>query len=366
VSFASLSIAAITGIAVAEMTGSLVTPYSAGVSWSGTLLVDTLLAVMAALLYVTIDHLTCSLDQTRCSARDLQAAQADLRQERDTAQMYEERYRTLIQNQGEGIGIVDPHERFTFANPAAESIFGVPPGELVGRNLGEFVAPEEFARVRQQTQARQRSEKSAYEIEIVQPPGARRTLLVTATPRFDAAGRFAETFGIFRDITERKQAELALRASEEKWQRFSQHATAGIVVCDEQGNVIEWNPAQERITGIAREHALGQALVKLQFEIALPERRRPEGYAMIQASLSEFLRTGQAPWADTLTYNEIQTAAGQRRIIQAVVFAIPTARGFMAGSITDDVTVQKQAELELRERETFLNAIIETLMSSTV
>lgn len=42
----------------------------------------------------------------------------------------EERWRTMIENQGEGVGIVDLQERFTFANPAAERIFGVPRGGL--------------------------------------------------------------------------------------------------------------------------------------------------------------------------------------------------------------------------------------------
>jgi PAS domain-containing protein len=39
----------------------------------------------------------------------------------------EERYRTLIENVGEGIGFVNPEEQFAFANAAAEDIFGVPP-----------------------------------------------------------------------------------------------------------------------------------------------------------------------------------------------------------------------------------------------
>jgi PAS domain S-box-containing protein len=44
----------------------------------------------------------------------------------------EQRYRTLVENLGEGIAIVDPEENFRFANPAAEEVFGVPPGGLGG------------------------------------------------------------------------------------------------------------------------------------------------------------------------------------------------------------------------------------------
>ena len=47
----------------------------------------------------------------------------------------EAHYRTLIENVGEGIGLVNPQDQFTFANPAGEDIFGVPPGGLLGRSL---------------------------------------------------------------------------------------------------------------------------------------------------------------------------------------------------------------------------------------
>ena len=63
----------------------------------------------------------------------------------------EELYRTLIENTGEGIVFVDLEERFTFVNPAAETIFGVEEGTLKGRCIGEFTTPEVFAAIREQT-----------------------------------------------------------------------------------------------------------------------------------------------------------------------------------------------------------------------
>lgn len=119
----------------------------------------------------------------------------------------EARYHELIVNQGEGLGLVDPKERFTFVNPAGEAIFGVPPGTLVGRSLREFTTPDQFAWVREQTRRRQVGEKSTYEMEIVRPDGQRRTLLVTAVPRTDKSGQFVGSFGLFIDLTERKRAE---------------------------------------------------------------------------------------------------------------------------------------------------------------
>ena len=132
----------------------------------------------------------------------------------------EEQFRLLVQNQGEGIGMADLEERFTFANPAAEAIFGVPPGKLVGRRLEDFMTPEQYAGVLEQTWKRNYGERSTYDLEIVRADGERRNLLVTACPRNDPQGRFIGSFGIFRDITEHKRAEQQLRERMKELQAF--------------------------------------------------------------------------------------------------------------------------------------------------
>jgi PAS domain S-box-containing protein len=130
-------------------------------------------------------------------------------------QASQERYRALVENLGEGVAFVDPDEFFTFSNPAADAIFGVPVGELMGRNLKDFVDAEQFVHIRAQTQKRRRGEKNFYEMAIVCPDGQKRWVLITAVPQVDAAGQFAGTFGVFRDITDRRQAEEELRQAKD-------------------------------------------------------------------------------------------------------------------------------------------------------
>ncbi len=128
----------------------------------------------------------------------------------------ERRFRTLVENQGEGIGIVDPDERFVFANPAGERIFGLPLGGLVGRSLDEFTDPEEYGRIRKQTERRSEGLRSSYEMTITGADGVRREILLTATPQFDEIGTFSGTMGIFLDVTERNRMARALGESERK------------------------------------------------------------------------------------------------------------------------------------------------------
>ena len=124
--------------------------------------------------------------------------------------------RNLIENIGEGIGVVDTKEVFQFANPAAEQIFGVGNGELVGKNLDEFLPDPSRETVAAQTRKRKEGDRTIYELEIVQPNGNSRWLTVTASPQTDADGKHTGTFAIFRDITERKVYESHLIQAKEK------------------------------------------------------------------------------------------------------------------------------------------------------
>lgn len=120
----------------------------------------------------------------------------------------EEQFRTLVENQGEGLGILDPAGIFIFANPAMETTLGAHRGNLVGRVLLDFIAPGFHERERQEAEKRQQGQKSVYELEIFRLDGEKRTISVTATPWFKD-GVFAGTFGLCQDITDRKNMEIA-------------------------------------------------------------------------------------------------------------------------------------------------------------
>ncbi|RJP74945.1 MAG: PAS domain S-box protein [Candidatus Zixiibacteriota bacterium] len=134
-------------------------------------------------------------------ARDIterKAAELALREEK-------ERFRTLVDSLGEGVSIGDLEENLIFANPAAERLFGVGPGQLVGRNLKEFLSPEQYEIVRQHTASRVRGVRSHYEMEIIRADGERRTLIITATPLMSPEAGLKGVLGVFRDITDIKE-----------------------------------------------------------------------------------------------------------------------------------------------------------------
>ena len=142
-----------------------------------------------------------------CGIRTTLQDISELKRAQEMLRVSEERHRTLVFHMAEGVAVVDEQERFTFANPAAENIFGVPPGTLVGHALSDFVDPAEFARIREQTTKRRSGETAVYEIQTVRPDYARRYLLATVSPLVSNDNGFGGSIGIFRDITDRKLAE---------------------------------------------------------------------------------------------------------------------------------------------------------------
>ncbi len=124
----------------------------------------------------------------------------------------EERYRTIVENSGEGIAFVDAQENFIFANPAAEKVFGLPAGTIIGKNLSQLLSEDQFKLVKDETSRRSQGESSIYELEILRPNGERRIISVTAVPQKDALRGFVGTYGVFRDITGQKQTDEKIKA----------------------------------------------------------------------------------------------------------------------------------------------------------
>ena len=164
-----------------------------------------------------------------------------------------------------------------------------------------------------------------------------------------------------KEIIERKQIEEALRKSEQKFRSMIEKANNGIMLCDEQGIIIEYNKAQEKIAGLKQEEVIGKCVWDILFLVNIEERKTPESYKNVKAAILGMLKTGKVPHDNHVREVEIQRHDGKRRFIEQLVFTIPTDKGFMACNLTQDITDRKKMEEDLREseekfREIFNNA----------
>lgn len=171
----------------------------------------------------------------------------------------EERYRLLVENQGEGVGYVDEEEQILFVNRAAEGILGRSRAELLGRCLSDFTDARDFQKIQGETRKRKIGSNSTYEMGFIRPNGERRQVLVTVTPHTDDRGQFMGALGIFRDITSIKQAEAELR----RLSTAIEQTSDSILVADIAGTVLYANPATEKLLGLSQARIHGRRIADL-------------------------------------------------------------------------------------------------------
>jgi len=122
----------------------------------------------------------------------------------------EEKYRTLVENQGEGLVLIDENDIIYFANPAANNIFGVETDFLLRKSINEFIIEENKSDFSIEKGKRIQGEKTVFELTIRAFNDEIKHLLVTATPKFDAESNYKGAFYVFRDITKRKKIECEI------------------------------------------------------------------------------------------------------------------------------------------------------------
>jgi diguanylate cyclase (GGDEF)-like protein/PAS domain S-box-containing protein len=168
----------------------------------------------------------------------------------------EESLRELFENAKEIIYTHDLEGNYTSLNKAGERITGYTQEEARGMNVVQVVAPEYLELVRGMI-ARKVDEQvqTLYQLEIISKDG-RRVPLEISTQLIYEDGRPVGVQGIARDITKRRQAEEALRESEERYRELFENANDLIYTHDLKGNFTSLNRAGQRITGYTHEEAL--------------------------------------------------------------------------------------------------------------
>jgi diguanylate cyclase (GGDEF)-like protein/PAS domain S-box-containing protein len=260
----------------------------------------------------------------------------------------EERYRTLIENQGEGSAFVDAEENIVFANLAAENLFGVPSGSLVGRNTKEFLTPDQIAVVLAQTAKRRTGEKSTYELEISRPDGEQRSVLITATPQFNPEQVFLGAWAIFRDITERVKAEEALRKQQQELQIILDSVPSNIWYKDKDNKYLRVNKAVATMMNMSVEEIKGKS----------PYDLFPDEADRIYTDDMEVINTGRPKLG---IIERLHLPGGEIKWFQTDKVPYRDEHGNITGTIIFDVdiTERKRAEEALRESEVRFRTLIE-------
>jgi PAS domain S-box-containing protein len=160
--------------------------------------------------------------RTFCTLQDI----TDIRTAEDALRQREEQLRAITDNIPAFITYVDKDLHYRFANRLAEEWYDRPSSEIVGRHSEEVMGPEAMALVRPRFEAVLAGERVRFEEIRRFPDGGVRSLDMSYVPDFGDDGQVRGFFALLLDITERRQAEIALRRTMRSGDLLRQIATA--------------------------------------------------------------------------------------------------------------------------------------------
>ncbi|MCB5175255.1 hybrid sensor histidine kinase/response regulator [Microvirga lenta] len=159
------------------------------------------------------------------------------------------------------IYMLDPTGIIASWNPGAQRFKGYTESEILGEHFSRFYTPEERAAGRPLRALRIAATEGRFEDEgwRVRKDGTRFWAHVIIDPIIDPSGRLTGFAKVTRDVTERREAQEALRQSEQRFRLLVQGVTDyAIFMLDTGGYVANWNAGAERIKGYRVDEIVGQ------------------------------------------------------------------------------------------------------------
>ncbi len=171
-------------------------------------------------------------------------------------ELSEERYRFLIENQGDGLLVTDLNETFIYCNPAATRMLGYSRKELVGMTLRDIIPPDDLVHHAPILKNIMRGERAQVRVRVIRQDGEMRTVDVAIAPRL-IDGKLIGSFGVMRDVTEQLAAETALRESESRFQTIFRDLRIGMVTINLDGTFRDTNRAFQQFIGRSADELVG-------------------------------------------------------------------------------------------------------------
>jgi PAS domain S-box-containing protein len=261
-----------------------------------------------------------------------------------------------------GIAITDRDGRVLWVNAAFTQLTGYSPAEVVGKNPRVLKsgrhAPDVY---REMWETILNGKVWRGEIVNKRKEGSLYTEEMTITPIRSGGGAVTHFIAVKQDITARRQAAEALRASERRLNRAEEIAHLGSWELDLPANRLSWSNEAYRIFGL-RPQEFGATYEAFLAYV------HPDDRAAVDSAYANSIRDGCNHYE--IEHRIVRATTGEVRIVHEKCehFRDETGRIVRSGGMVHDITERKRAEVAIRsqnERLVALHEMVEALLAAS-
>ncbi|MFX0123689.1 MAG: PAS domain S-box protein [Candidatus Hodarchaeota archaeon] len=265
----------------------------------------------------------------------------------------EEKYRTILQSIEDGYYEVNLTGKFTFFNDSLCRIFGYSRQEIMGMSYKQFCDEQTATVVFKTFNAVYKTQRprKGFNWELIRKDKKIRNVEASVSLIFNSKGESTGFRGIVRDITERIQAEQALRESEERYRRLIELSPDAITLTDLNFNIIAVNQQAIKMSGATiAEELIGKNAV----DLIAPEDR--------EIAIVYTQKTLQGKTISNIEYR-LMRLDGTIYPAELSAAMITDVNGdpFAFINIVRDITERKIADMELRAKSNALDSSISAI-----
>ncbi|CAN5407107.1 hypothetical protein BH10CHL1_BH10CHL1_01070 [soil metagenome] len=256
------------------------------------------------------------------------------------------------------IAYIDHEEHYQFVNAAYERWFDRPREQIIGHKLSEFVSETTHANARPYINAALAGQAVTFEVQTRRRDGAPVIFLFSYTPHIAHDGQVQGFYTLVTDITERKQAEDALRVSEARFRGTFEQAAVGLAHVSIDGKFLRVNQRSCEIYG----YSSAELLQTTPYAITHPDDLTPNlqnNQRLLAGEIATYSLEKRYLRKDGATIWTNLTVSVQRAPTTG------TPQYFIA--VLEDISTRKEAELALRaaqQQQAELLALLESLLDN--
>jgi PAS domain S-box-containing protein len=271
-----------------------------------------------------------------------------LKKEENKVRVSEIRYRRLFETAHDGVLLLDPATRkITDANPFMTKLLGYPHDQLVGKELFEIGLLKDETASQEMFEKLKRKHEARYENLPLETETGRHQEVEVVANLYSESRRAVIQCNI-RDITQRKLAEQALRASEARYRILFELGPVAVYSCDAAGLIQDFNDRAAELWG--RKPVPGESNARYCGSFKL---YRPDGTSMRHADcpMAEVLAGQKSEVRDQEVIIERPDASRLSCVVN--IRPLKNQRGDVIGAINCfyDITERKAAEVAQRRLE---------------